>query len=84
MFGIRFVKVEPSDYVLQYQRGRIVREGAGLSFFYFGPTTSLVLVPQMPEDGVIFSDGIESDSLQFNSGTEATIQLAERKGHLVT
>jgi NAD kinase len=52
----------------------------------FGKVTSrtpLVLVSQMPEDGVIFSDGIESDFLQFNSGTEATIQLAQKKGHLV-
>jgi hypothetical protein len=37
----------------------------------------------MPENGVIFSDGIESDYLQFNSGIEATITVAEKKGHLV-
>ena len=53
----------------------------------FGKVTTadpLVLVSQMPENGVIFSDGIESDFLQFNSGTEATISVAEKKGHLVT
>lgn len=52
----------------------------------FGKVTAskpLVLVSNMPENGVIFSDGIESDYLQFNSGTEATISLAEKKGHLV-
>ncbi len=27
----------------------------------------------MPENGVIFSDGIESDYLNFNSGTVTTI-----------
>jgi hypothetical protein len=37
----------------------------------------------MPENGVIFSDGIESDYLQFNSGIEAAITVAEKKGHLV-
>ena len=37
----------------------------------------------MPENGVIFSDGIEADFLQFNSGTEATIAVAERRGKLV-
>src|SRR5207248_2187822 len=31
--------------LLQYRRGKIVREGVGLSFFYYGPTTSLVAVP---------------------------------------
>lgn len=37
----------------------------------------------MPENGVIFSDGLESDFLQFNSGIEAVITVAEKKGHLV-
>ena len=37
----------------------------------------------MPENGVIFSDGIEADRLEFNSGTEAQITVAERQGKLV-
>jgi NAD kinase len=37
----------------------------------------------MPEEGVIFSDGIEADRLDFNSGTEAQIMVAERQGRLV-
>ena len=52
----------------------------------FGKVTReqpLVLESQMGENGVIFSDGIEHDFLEFNSGTQATISLAGRKGHLV-
>lgn len=52
----------------------------------FGKVTSeepLVVVSQTPEAGVIFSDGIEKDFLEFNSGARATITLAEKKGHLV-
>ncbi|AZV57356.1 sugar kinase [Clostridium sp. AWRP] len=45
--------------------------------------SQLKISSQMPENGVIFSDGIESDYLKFNSGIEATITLAEKKGHLV-
>jgi NAD kinase len=37
----------------------------------------------MPENGVIFSDGIEADRLEFNSGAEARITVAERRGKLV-
>ncbi|WP_420964594.1 sugar kinase [Bradyrhizobium sp. B120] len=37
----------------------------------------------MPENGVIFSDGIEADRLDFNSGTEAQITVADREGRLV-
>lgn len=43
----------------------------------------LVLISQMPESGVIFSDGIESDFIAFNSGARAAITPAERKGRLV-
>jgi len=52
----------------------------------FGKITEdepLELVSQMPEAGVIFSDGIENDFLEFNSGTCATITLAEKRGRLV-
>jgi NAD kinase len=52
----------------------------------FGKITQdkpLILISQMPENGVIFSDGIESDYLEFNSGVEATISVADSKGHLV-
>ena len=56
---------------------------AGITYGRITPRSPLVLVSHMPENGVIFSDGIESDFLQFNSGTEATIQAAEGKGHLV-
>jgi hypothetical protein len=44
MFGIKFIKAEPTTYLLQYRGGQIVREGLGLSFFYYAPTTSLVAV----------------------------------------
>lgn len=43
----------------------------------------LRLVSQMPGYGVIFSDGIESDYLEFNAGMTATIGVAERCGRLV-
>lgn len=44
----------------------------------------LILESLMPVNGVIFSDGIESDFLQFNSGTIATIGIAPEKAVLVT
>lgn len=37
----------------------------------------------MPENGIIFSDGIEADYVSFNSGVEATIGVAERSGQVV-
>jgi hypothetical protein len=56
---------------------------ATVTFGKVTPTEPLVLVSHMPENGVIFSDGMEADFLQFNAGTEATITLAGRAGRLV-
>ncbi len=50
MLGIRYIKVQPTDFILQYRPGKLVREGAGLSFFYFSPNSSLVLVPVASPD----------------------------------
>ena len=57
---------------------------ADITFGKITSATPLALVSQMPENGVIFSDGMESDFLQFNSGTIATIGVAAKKGHLIT
>ena len=37
----------------------------------------------MPEGGVIFSDGMEADGLDFRSGLEAVVTIASRKGRLL-
>ena len=42
---LSFIKVPPTTYVIQYKSGKIKREGAGLSFFYYGPTSTIVAVP---------------------------------------
>lgn len=57
---------------------------ASLVLGRFGPETPLEILSEMAENGVIFSDGIESDFLEFNSGTRATIGIAQRQGVLVT
>lgn len=43
----------------------------------------LVLRSRMPDHGVIFSDGMESDFLRFSAGLQATISIADRQGRLV-
>jgi NAD kinase len=57
--------------------------GASLVFGRITSETPLMLNSQMAENGVIFSDGIEKDFLEFNSGTQAVITVAERQGVLV-
>lgn len=45
-----FTKFGPTDYVIHFQRGRVKREGRGLSFFYWMPTSSIVSVPVASSD----------------------------------
>jgi regulator of protease activity HflC (stomatin/prohibitin superfamily) len=45
MLGISYRKANPTDYILHFSRGKLTSEGAGLSFFYFSPASSIVSVP---------------------------------------
>ncbi len=84
---------QPDEYRLDWDADQLyfsVREPftsktsqANIVFGRIGPGQKLVLHSHMPENGVIFSDGIEADYLNFNSGAIATIGLAERKARLV-
>ena len=57
--------------------------GTSLVFGRVTTETPLILESRMAENGVVFSDGIEQDFLEFNSGTQAVIGIAERKGVLI-
>lgn len=56
---------------------------AGLVFGKVDARNPLRMVSSMAENGVIFSDGIESDFLEFNAGTRAEFRPADRSGRLV-
>ena len=131
MLGFRYLKTTPTTHVMQYKSGKLVQQGAGLSFFYFVPSSVVVQIPlasvgvpfvfnevtsdfqeatiqgdityrvsdpeklaamldqelvvgsQMDGNGVIFSDGVEKDFIEFNSGSIAAFRVADQKAHLV-
>lgn len=56
---------------------------AGLVYGLFGQNEPLKIRSRMPDSGVIFSDGIESDFLRFTAGMEATISISAVQGRLV-
>ena len=57
--------------------------GTNLIFGEISKTTKLTLQSLMPENGVIFSDGIETDAIPFNAGCVAEIKVSETEGVLV-
>lgn len=50
MFGFNHISFDTTTYVIQYAKGKIIREGRGLSFFYFRPSSSIVAVPVSSND----------------------------------
>jgi NAD kinase len=57
--------------------------GAEIVHGPIGAGATLEIVSEMPEGGVLFGDGVESDYLPFNSGAVATIALSARKVNLL-
>ncbi len=56
---------------------------AGLVCGTLETSDQLEIESMTPENGVIFSDGIEADFLEFNAGTLATVRIAKQQAHLV-
>lgn len=79
MFGIRFIKVQPTTYLLQYNRGRSKREGRGLAFFYFEPFTSLVAVPMESVDVPFIFNQITADFQSVTLQGQVTYRVIDPK-----
>lgn len=60
-----------------------IRTQTGITAGIIRNQSNLTLESLMPANGVIFSDGIESDFLKFNSGAVATIGIAKETATLV-
>lgn len=60
-----------------------IRTQTDISVGLINNQNNLRIESLMPAGGVIFSDGIESDFLQFNSGSIATIGIANETANLV-
>lgn len=56
---------------------------SGIIYGKLTKTDTFKILSKMPGNGVVFSDGMESDAIEFNAGTEITIQIAPQKGILV-
>ncbi len=57
--------------------------GTRLTYGEITDSNSLQLASKMGQGGVIFSDGMLDDYLEFNSGSIATIKTAKEQGNLV-
>jgi NAD kinase len=61
-----------------------IRTQTGITAGIIKNQDKLIIESLMPTSGVIFSDGIESDFIKFNSGSIVTIGIAKETAKIVT
>lgn len=77
MFGFKYLKSSPTTYVLHYRNGRVVRQGAGLSFFYYRPTAVIVEVPLSSTDVPFVFNEVTSDFQDATIQGELTYRIVD-------
>jgi len=77
MFGFDYIKIPPSHYVIHYSGGKPVRAGAGLAFFYFKPSTSLVVIPVGSADVPFIFNEISGDFQALTIQGQLTFRIKE-------
>jgi len=77
MLGFQFIKSQPTTYLMQLRGGKLVRQGLGLSFFYYAPTTSLVAVPMASRDAGFMLELVTSDFQGVTVQGEVTYRVGD-------
>lgn len=77
MFSVKFIKFQPTTYVLQFKNGVVKREGAGLAFFYYAPTTAMVAVPMGSEDVPFIFEDNSSDFQLITVQGQVTYRITD-------
>ncbi len=74
-----------ADYLIYAVREPFPSKITGTNLIYgkVSNTAPLYIESNMPDDGVIFGDGIEKDFIEFTSGRTVSIQPSDQKVHLV-
>ncbi|MES2888012.1 MAG: SPFH domain-containing protein [Pseudomonadota bacterium] len=75
MFGIRFIKAQPTVHLMQFRKGKLVREGVGLSFFYHAGLTTLVAVPLVSHDHPFLLDLVTADFQSVSLQGQVTYRI---------
>ena len=77
MLGLRFIKTQPTTHLIQFRKGRVVREGAGLSFVYYAPTSTVVAVPVGSQDAGFMLELVTSDFQSVTVQGQVTYRVRE-------
>jgi hypothetical protein len=79
MMGIRYMKAAPTTYVLHYAGGTLKREGPGLAFWYYAPTSVIAAVPLGGVDVPFAFSEVAADFQAVTIQGQLTYRVADPK-----
>ncbi|KOR28363.1 hypothetical protein TI04_11150, partial [Achromatium sp. WMS2] len=77
MFGFRFIKAQPTERLLLYYKGQVIREGSGIAMLYFAPLTSLVRIPLASVDVPFIFNEISADFQEVSIQGQLTYRVQD-------
>lgn len=77
MFGFRYIKFDPTQYVIVYKGGKVQKEGPGLAFWYFVPSTSLVEVPLGSSEAHFIFEEVTADFQEVTVQGQVTFRISD-------
>lgn len=77
MFGIRYAKFPPGYHVFKYKKGKLDIEGDGLSFFFFSPSTSIVVVKTGSADAHFMFSEVTVDFQEITIQGQLTYRVVD-------
>jgi len=76
---LNFIKLPPTTYVMQYKRGKVKREGVGLSFIYSVPTSTIVTIPVASADVPFVFQEVTADFQSVTIQGQLTYRVTDPK-----
>ena len=79
MFNIGFFKGQPTDYIIKFVNGKAKKEGQGLSFFYWKPTTTIAAIPVVTTDTNFIFNEITQTFQEITMQGQLTYRINDAK-----
>jgi regulator of protease activity HflC (stomatin/prohibitin superfamily) len=77
MLGIAFFKGQPTDYVIEYVGGRVVRQGMGQSFYYWALNTQVAVIPTSTRDASFVFNELTNNFQSVTLQGQFTYRIAD-------
>jgi regulator of protease activity HflC (stomatin/prohibitin superfamily) len=79
MFGVNYIKFDSMTHVIHFKNGQIKKEGRGLSFFYFAPTSSISAIPMGSNDLPFIFNETTNDYQNISIQGQVTYKISDPK-----